>query len=273
MIGAIIGDIGGTPWTGRSCRSEPFTLLPAGQSITGESLHLIAMAEALLEAAPMAATLRLWSERYPDMILGGQARAAAAGWLAKSLDEAQLLGRATAKAANERYEGLRGAEALAGTLWLARQGLTSNTLREEAETRYHYMLGLTLDERAEAPVFAGLAQDTMAIAMDCALQATSFEDAIQRVVYIGGDTTGAAAVAGAIAEARFGIPQELVRNALSRVPAELQTIIGAVYARAGIAMGRPSPRLPDPVDEIAIVERPVHTGWLSRLKTRVSKQT
>lgn len=268
MLGAILGDIAGSPWTGSACRDNTYPLLPPNQTITGESLCALATAAAVLEGAPMVATLQLWSTRFPEMCLGGMSRATAMGWIAKSLDEAQVLGRAAARAAGESYAGYRGAEALAGTIWLARKGLAGPQLMDQIRTRYRYELGRELEELADLLPMEPAGMDTVAIAFDCALQATSTEDAIRRALYVGGDTGSSAAIAGAVAEARFGLPKHLARDLFHHIPQEQQKTIAAVYARAGAPIWRESASIPveEPTGPSPGVVR--QAGWMARLKTR-----
>jgi ADP-ribosylglycohydrolase len=204
------------------------------------------------------------------MMLGGMARSVSAGWIAQTLEEAQVLARSAARAANEPYEGVRGAEALGGTVWLARQGLSGENLREQAAARYRYELGVPVEERADAVAISSGIFSTVAIGLDCGLQATSVEEAIRFAAYIGGDTASSGAIAGAIAEARFGLPKDIVRQILALIPKELQPAIAAVYARAGSPMWRDAPELSThpivPVPEVDNERQPA--GWLSRFRTR-----
>lgn len=271
MLGAILGDIAGSPWTGSACRDESFVLMPPNHTITGESLAALATAEAVLEGAPLAATFRRWSDKFPEMCLGGTARATAIGWLAQSLDEAQVLGRATARAAKESFEGVRTAEALAGAIWLARRGLTADQLSSQIHSRYRYTLGRSMQAWADVLPLDSAAFDTVTIGFDCALQASSTEEAIRRAIHIGGDTGGSAAIAGAVAEARFGLPKHLARDLFAHIPQAQQRTIAAVYARAGAPIWRDAqPKSVESAGEGGVeVMRPA--TWLMRLKTRVQQ--
>lgn len=269
MLGAIMGDICGSPWEGGCCRDKSFDLFVPGASMTDDTVCTVAVAHALLTGTPVADCLRAWCKRYPGMGYGSQfnlwvyragmgpynswgnggaMRVSACGWLANSLEEAERLAEETAAVTHNHIEGLRGARAIAGILWLARQGLSAQELANTAMSRYGYELGLSVFERAEQNPGGTEAKDTVPIALDCALQASSVRDAIHRAVYIGGDSDTTAAMAAAIAEARFGLTQSEYTQVLAMVPDEMHPIIHGVYTRAGVSVGHDSPVATDKSD-------------------------
>lgn len=253
MLGAIMGDVCGSPWEGGAYRDIDFVLFADGASITDDTVCTIAVAHALLTGTPVSECLRAWCKRYPGLGYGSQfnlwvyrasmgpygswgnggaMRVSACAWLANSLEEAESLAEQTAAVTHNHAEGLRGARAIAGTLWLARQGLSAAQLLQHARIRYGYQLGLSVAERAAMNPAGCEAIDTVPIALDCAIHATSVQDAIHRAVFIGGDTDTTAAMAAAIAEARFGLTPEESARTLNFVPEEMHPVIHEVYARA-----------------------------------------
>ena len=282
MLGAILGDICGSLWEGGSSRDVAFEMFGAGSHFTDDTVCLVAIADALLNNRPVADALRDWCTRYPGMGYGGMfehwvhspskgpyqsfgnggaMRVAPAAWLAKSLAEAEYLAFTTASVTHDHPEGLRGARAIAGAIWFARQGMSHQAIQRACQIRYGYTLGLHVLERAEMNPCGSDAADTVPIALDCGIQAKSVSDAIHRAVYIGGDSDTTASMAAAIAEARFGLDAMLVEQTLARVPHEMHHVIRALYERIGRPMVSATPAAPD-ADERPTVKR--RFDWLRR---------
>jgi ADP-ribosylglycohydrolase len=256
MLGAIAGDICGAPWEGGACPKERFTVFGFGAAFTDDTVCTIAVAQALLEQSDIAATLRSWVNRYPNRGYGGRfidwaqsdmgpydsfanggaMRVSPVALLAASLDEVDALADATAEVTHNHPEGMRGARALAGAVWLARQGLDAGALRAQLSERYGYNLSTTVAALAADFGFTVLAEETVPMAIICALEATSWEDAVANAVAIGGDADTLACMAGAIAEARFGLPAHHAQAALQYLTTEMVDVLGALYARAGVAV-------------------------------------
>ena len=259
MLGAIAGDICGSSWEGAACPKERFKLFGYGSAFTDDTVCTVAVAKALLEQSDVAKELKEWTNRYPNRGYGGRfidwaqsdmgpynsfanggaMRVAPAGLLAASLDEADALAEKTAEVTHNHPEGMRGARAIAGAIWLAHQGLTEQQLREQLTLRYGYDLSPTVASLAENFGFTVLAEETVPMALIAALEATSWADAVANAVAIGGDADTLACMAGAVAEARFGLPAEHAQAALPYLSAEMLPILEALYAKAN----RPCPWL------------------------------
>jgi ADP-ribosyl-[dinitrogen reductase] hydrolase len=263
MLGAIMGDIAGSLYEGGACRDACFELFSPGSRFTDDTVCTIAIADALLSEKPVADTLREWCQRYPgagygsafnrwlyapsmgayhSWANGGAMRVSSCAWFASSLEEAEQLAEMTAAVTHDHPEGLRGARAIAGAIWLARQGLPAAELMRRVEQRHGYILGLDVLKRAGTNPAGSDALDTVPIALDCGIQAKSVLDAIHRAVYIGGDSDTTASMAAAIAEARFGLSQSLVDLTLERITPEMREVLARAYARAGVPMARPEQR-------------------------------
>lgn len=119
-------------------------------------------------------------------------------------------------------EGIKGAEAVAVAIYMARRGLTKDEIREKME-RY-YSLDFTLDEIRDTYRFNETCQETVPQAIEAFLESISFEDAIRNAISIGGDSDTLAAITGSIAEAYYGVPEELKEKALSYLDDELRSI-------------------------------------------------
>ncbi|KVP75123.1 hypothetical protein WJ96_05000 [Burkholderia ubonensis] len=256
MLGAIAGDICGCPWEGGQCAAGDFELFANGASITDDTVCTVAIADALLGAgseASVVAALRSWCKRYPGLGYGGAfnhwvysrqgpygsygnggaMRVAACGWLAGSLEEAEALAELTARVTHNHPEGLRGAQAVAGAIWLARHNADGAQLRTTLAARYGYCLDESLQELIARSAYTTEAEFTVPIALMCATLATSWAHAIELAALIGGDTDTIACMAGAIAEARFGLPKEVVDGVQSHLTDDMKQVVGAFYTRIG----------------------------------------
>ena len=160
-------------------------------------------------------------------------RVSACGWLADTLEEAEALAELTARVTHSHPEGMRGARAVAGAIWLARQNADGALLRTTLGARYGYTLDESLQELIDKAVYTTEAEYTVPVALMCATNATSWKHAIELAARIGGDTDTIACMAGAIAEARFGLPREVVDGVQSHLTDDMKQVIGAFYTRIG----------------------------------------
>ncbi len=112
---------------------------------------------------------------------------------------------------HDHEEGIKGAEATAVAIYMARRGFTKGEIREKIERNY-YSLDFTIDDIRDSYQFNETCQDTVPQAIEAFLESTSFEDAIRNAISIGGDSDTLAAITGAIAEAYYGVPEELKKK-------------------------------------------------------------
>ena len=156
-------------------------------------------------------------------------RCSPAGMIASSLEEAEDLGQRTAEVTHNHPEGIKGAEAVAVLIYHARQGMAMKELHELAQDRY-YPLNFTLDEIRPTYEFSSSCQGSVPQALIAFFSSTDFEDAIRNAISIGGDSDTIAAIAGSLAEAHYGIPEDLREAAMQRLDAPLQDIVTAFEA-------------------------------------------
>jgi ADP-ribosylglycohydrolase len=97
--------------------------------------------------------------------------------------------------------------------------------------RFGYHLDTTVDEIRPGYRFTEASQDSVPQALVCALEATDFEGAMRNAVSIGGDSDTIAAIAGAVAEARFGIPQDIAAETWTYLPRDMRQVMTALYER------------------------------------------
>ena len=188
--------------------------------------------------------MRQIGRRYPDCGFGGRffgwvfsdapgpynsfgngaaMRVSPAGFAARDMEEAVQLSRAVTAVTHDHPEGIKGAEATAAAIVLARQGATQEAIRRCIEIHY-YPLDFTIDAIRPGYLFNETCQETVPQAIACFLEAESFEDAIRTAVSLGGDSDTVAAITGAVAEAFWGVPGDIGERALTFLDEDLRDI-------------------------------------------------
>lgn len=254
MIGAIIGDICGSRFERRSHKSKDFELFASSCRFTDDTVMSLAVAQALLDCGKAGykelekhAVLQMQrlGRLYPKAGYGGRftrwlqaenphpygsfgngsaMRVSACGWAACSLEEAlQLAGRVSAVTHNHP-EGVKGAQAAAAALYLARTGAGKEEIRSYLQQNF-YLLDFTLADIRETYRFDSSCQGSVPQALAAFLEAENFEDALRLAVSIGGDSDTIAAIAGSAAEAYFGAPDALRKQAEGYLSGELLDIL------------------------------------------------
>jgi len=253
MLGAIIGDIVGSRFEWNNNRSKQFDFLTYKCSVTDDSIMSLAIAKALLESKAGYSDLSEnavkymqhigryypncgYGARFNDWIYsdnpkpygsygnGSAMRVSACGFVANSLEEAQKLSRAVTEVTHNHPEGLKGAEATAVAIFLARSGKNLLEIRDHI-TKIYYPLNFTLDGIRDSYEFNESCQDTVPQALEAFFESKNFEDAIRNAISIGGDSDTLAAITGGIAEAYYGIPTEIRKHALTFLDERLLKIL------------------------------------------------
>ena len=257
MYGAVIGDIVGSPFEfDRGEKTKEFLLFSKGCRFTDDSVMTIAVAEALLSMEEDAKdqkieevvikSMQKWGQKYPDAGYGGRfakwlvlddpqpyqsygngsaMRVSSVGWLYDTLSKTRDVAVLTAKVTHDHKEGLKGAEATAAAIFLARNGKEKEEIQQYIEQEFDYDLHKTLDEIRPDHHMDVSCQGTVPEALRAFLEAKDFEDTIRNAVSLGGDTDTLAAIAGSVAEAFYGVPEELKRECQKRIPEEMYDII------------------------------------------------
>lgn len=252
MLGAIAGDIIGSVYEKRNLKRKDFApLFHAQARFTDDTVCIVAVADALLNDRNPVHALQGWGQRYEHVGgwgqrfafwlvaenpqpygswgNGGAMRVAPAALLARSLEEAIELSYAVTAITHNHPEGLRGAQATAAAVWWALQGHTAQSIRDQVSERFGYDLATTVD--AIRPVYrhSEAAHLSVPQALVCALEAVSYEDAVRNAVSIGGDSDTIAAIAGAVAEARFGVPTEVAAQAWGFLDRDMRAVLTQLY--------------------------------------------
>lgn len=262
MKGAIIGDIVGSVYEFNNIKTKDFPLWDEKRGFfTDDSVMTIAVMDALMEASPAASDadlmiifgrkLRAWGVDYPDRGYGGHfacwlrnehakpyfscgngsaMRVSPVAMKAQSLADAERLALLTALPTHNHPDGIAGAQAAAGAVYLALHGASKQDIR--AYVSRFYPLDFTLDEIRPSYHFGhreGLNCGTVPYAVEAFLESESFEDCIRSIVSIGGDTDTLGAIGGAIAEAYYGVPEKLWEKASAFLDSRTRNTVEAFY--------------------------------------------
>ncbi|MBQ4579225.1 MAG: ADP-ribosylglycohydrolase family protein [Clostridia bacterium] len=251
MIGAIIGDYVGSIYEMDNIKTTDFPFFSPFCRFTDDTVMSIAVADALMNSLDMAASLSKYGRMYPAAGYGGSfrrwlasddapsygsygngsaMRASAAGWVAASLEEALQLAEQSALPTHSHPEGIRGAQVVAGCIWLLRQGKTKAEIRQWV-TDQDYSLDFTIDQIRPVYQFDVSCQGSVPHAIAAFLEAEDFESAIRLGISIGGDSDTIACIAGALAEVYWGAPDWMVAHVVARLPEPLYTPLADFEAR------------------------------------------
>lgn len=253
MLGAIIGDIVGSVYEFGNYRAKDFDPFFHPRAFyTDDTICTVAVADALITKGNPATVLKSWGRRYwrnggwghmygkwirseslePYGSYGNGAamRVSPAGFLASTIDEAIALATAVTEVTHNHPEGIKGARATAVAIFLARQGNEPDQIREAIASQFGYDLSSSTDQIRPHYQFDESCQGTVPQALTCALEAYGFEDAIRLAISIGGDSDTIGAIAGGVAEARYGIPKTVADQAIDYLPEDMKDIVHAFYA-------------------------------------------
>ena len=250
LYGAILGDIIGSIYEFKNSeRTRDFPLFSLKSRFTDDTVMTIAIADALLQYSKennkdfkelVIDSMKKWGKMYPNAgygfrfynwVLGkkrepysswgnGSAmRASSVAWAYSPTDkEWSNKAKESAEVTHNHPEGIKGAVSLVEAIQLARLKKSKEEIRKTIEEKYNYDLSKTLDEIRPTYKHAEDCMNTMPVAFECFLESEDFESCIRNVMYVGGDTDTLGAIAGAIAEAYYGIPNNLIEECRKRLP-------------------------------------------------------
>jgi len=253
MLGAIIGDIVGSIYEFSNWRDKHFPLFTEQSRPTDDTVCTVAVADCLIHQIDPAESFIKWCSRYPRAGYGSSfrqwlgtkkqapynsygngaaMRVSPAALLATSLEDARQKAIRVTEVTHNHPEGIKGALATVDALWMGFEDCPAEQIRAHVAATYGYDMNRSVDSIRPGYVFNESCQGTVPEAIICALEATDFEDAIRNAISIGGDSDTVGAIAGGIAEARFGVPQSIADQAMLRLTDDLRTIVDKMYAVA-----------------------------------------
>ena len=256
MFGAIIGDICGSVYEFNNHKTEnedEIILIRPDSFFTDDSVLTIAVADACLHDKDYGASLRLWGMRYPRAGYGARfamwlqsehacpynswgngsaMRVSPVAWISRSLEETLLEAERSAAVTHDHPEGIRGAQATAAAVFLAKNGSSKDDIRLFIENRFGYDLQRSVAEIRTNYTFNESCQGTVPESLTVFLESRDFAHSLQLAVSIGGDTDTIACIVGGIAEAFYrDIPESLAAFAWSKLRPALRIPVEEFYKK------------------------------------------
>lgn len=253
MIGAIIGDIVGSRFEFNNLRSKEFRFFHRHCSYTDDSVMTLALGQAILNCQGDYSELRQEAIRcmrefgrtYPRAGYGGgfyhwlfspdpqpynscgngaAMRISGVGFAARTLEECKEMSLKVTDVTHDHPDGIRGAEATAVSIFMARHGASIPEIRKVFAEQY-YPIDFTLDEIRPHYPWGALCSNTVPQAMEAFFESNGYEDAIRNAISIGGDSDTIGAITGAVAEAYYGVPEEIRAEGLTYLTDELRGVL------------------------------------------------
>ena len=262
MIGSFIGDIVGSVYefTPNNIKTKQFEFFNPNGSYTDDSILTFATADWLLHGGEVAHYYSKYGEKYP-WPMGGYGggfklwlvrsirqqdyrpynscgnwsamRVGPVGWAFVTIEEILAKAKESAECTHIHPEGIKGAQATALAIMMARHGCDKNEIRSEIEKRFEYDLQFTCEQIRPTYTWGGTCQDSVPQAIVAFLDGEDYEDSIRNAISIGGDSDTIGCITGSIAEAYFGVPADLRNSAMNYLPEEFQSIISEFENKFG----------------------------------------
>jgi len=251
MLGAIAGDTIGSPFEFAPKKNVDFPLFCTHSTFTDDTVLTIAIADILLHDLDIIDTLKEYSRKYPDAGYGGSyqrwifsdsrepynswgngsaMRTSPIGFFYNKVSDVLKAARMCAQVTHNHPEGVRGAQATSLCIFLARHGVTKNNIRKEISKWFSYDLSKTIKEIRPKYIFDVSCQGSVPQSIIAFLESDDYEDAVRKVVSLGGDADTMACITGGIAEAFYGpIPENIALETRKRLPDDFLKIIDEFY--------------------------------------------
>lgn len=246
MIGAIAGDIIGSVYEAHPIKTKGFSLFQRRSRFTDDTVLTVAVAQAILEDGDYRHWLQEIGRRYPNAGYGGSflhwllagdprpygswgngsaMRVSPVGFALNAVNDVLKEAARSAAVSHDHPEGIKGAQAAALAVYLARTTGDRQLVRREVSERFGYDLGRTVDEIRPDYRFDVSCQGSVPEAIVAFLDSESYEDAIRNAVSLGGDSDTLACIAGGIAEAFYGpVPASIEAQVMAMLPGDLREI-------------------------------------------------
>lgn len=246
MLGAIAGDIIGSVYEWNNIKTTAFPLFSSNSSFTDDTVLTVAVAEVLLKKGDYREAFQRYFRMYPDAGYGlmfylwassgdskpynsfgnGSAmRVSPVGWAFDDLDAVLEEARRSAVVTHNHPEGVKGAQATAGAIFLARKGSSKEEIRQFIESSFHYYLDEPISEIRKYYSFDATCQGSVPQAIRAFYESLDFEDAVRKAISIGGDSDTIACITGGIAHAYYGsLPDAIKEECFSRLDHNLTAV-------------------------------------------------
>jgi len=253
MIGAIAGDMVGSVYEGGTIKTTDFPLFQESSTFTDDTVLTVAAAYSILNNAGYAESFKAFGKAYPHAGYGlhfgmwlcsdksepynswgnGSAmRVSPIGFAFNSMDDVLEQAKRSAEVTHNHPEGIKGAQATALSVFLARNGESKEAIKKEITERFNYDLNRTVDQIRPLYAFDVSCQGTVPESIICFLESANFEDAVRKAVSLGGDSDTLGCITGGIAQAHYKyIPPDIVNEVEKRLPNELLKVVNEFNAK------------------------------------------
>jgi ADP-ribosylglycohydrolase len=251
MIGAIAGDMIGSPYERYPIKNTDFDLVVS--AFTDDTVLTIAIAHAILNNSDIASSLKKYAEKYHNLPYGsgfrrwikswdnqpynsfgnGSAmRVSPVGFAYDSFEDVLHQAERTAEVTHNHPEGIKGAQATALSIYMARIGESKETIRKEITDRFSYDLNRTVDEIRPDYKFDVTCQGSVPESIIAFLDSNSWEDAVRKSISLGGDADTMACISGGIAQAYYKkLPENIAENVRNRLSPDLRKVLDEFNAK------------------------------------------
>ncbi len=252
-VGAVAGDIIGSVYEIKRIKTTVFPLFTEYSTFTDDTVLTIAIADAILNNKPFDKTLHEYGNRYPDRGYGkkffewlqspnprpynswgnGSAmRVSPVGFAYRTIEEVLEKAKKSALPTHNHIEGIKGAQAVAAAVFLAKNGVNKKDIKDYIEKNFGYNLNRKIEEIRPFYSFKVSCQETVPEAIIAFLESSDFESAIRLGISLGGDSDTIGAITGAIASAYYnGVPEYIVNEVEKRLPLEFIKILNKFAIR------------------------------------------
>jgi ADP-ribosyl-[dinitrogen reductase] hydrolase len=261
LFGAIAGDVIGSVYEYPPMKDYDFQLFHEYSTFTDDTVLTVAIAYAILKGEDYGVALKAFGRLYPGYGYGtmfnvwlrkeesepynswgnGSAmRVSPVGFAYNSISEVLTQAKKSAEVTHNHPEGIKGAQATALAIYLARKGRKKTDIRDKVSSRFGYNLSRTLDQIRPHYTFNESCQRTVPEAIIAFLESDDYEDAIRKSVSLGGDSDTQACITGGIAQAYYkSIPRKIVERVNQVLPKEFLNIIEGFNAKFEIRFSTP----------------------------------
>ena len=249
LMGAICGDIMGSPyeyWRSRTKKYD-FTPFPPRARFTDDTVMSIAVADGLMHGGDLSKVMQKWGRKYPNAGFGGRfgqwlyqddpkpynsfgngsaMRVSPVGCAFDSLKETLQKAKESAEVTHNHPEGVKGAQATATAIFLARTGRSKEEIKHYISETFGYDLNRTCDQIRPEYKFDVTCQGSVPESIICFLESKDYEDCVRLAVSMGGDADTMGAIAGSMAAAYYGeIPEIILEKCWNKLPEDIKEII------------------------------------------------
>lgn len=257
IIGSVIGDVVGSVFEWNNIKTANFDLYNPKCDFTDDTVLTIAVADCILNDKDFKKTIWEYGRRYPGRGYGGRfanwlqstdlkpygsfgngsaMRVSPVGFAFDDMETVLKVAKQTAEVTHNHPEGIKGAQATAATIFLARQGKSKKEIKDYITSTFGYNIGFTLDEIRPVYAFDETCQGTVPQAIVAFLESTDFENAIRLAISIGGDSDTLACITGGIASAYYKfIPPEILDFISGILPGEFIEIVNKFDGQYGLS--------------------------------------